>query len=73
MKDMDAKYICEHLLKLGPFWYHGEPFAKYSERRGVYIFGSIDGDTVHKNIVTKACAIYLIIGGGDIEKRMKKK
>jgi len=61
MTDMDAAYICPKLLELCAMWYNGEPFAKYNERRGLYIFGSIDDEKANKNIVTKAVAIYLII------------
>ena len=61
MKDMDAEYILPKLEELCALWYYGDPFAKYSERRGLYVFGSIDGNVVIKNVVTKAVAIYLCI------------
>lgn len=61
MKDVDAEYLLPKLKKLCEYWYHGEPFANYSERRGLYIFGSIDGDRVNKNVVNKAVAIWICI------------
>lgn len=58
---MDKDYIIPKLKTLCGMWYHGEPFAKYSERRERYIFGSMNGTETIKNIVSKAVAIHLII------------
>jgi hypothetical protein len=61
---MDSDYIVSHLNKLAKCMYStGEPFAKYSEKREVYIFGVIKPfGKVIKNIVDKSVAIYLICG-----------
>ena len=59
---MDSDYIVPKLLELSKVMYNvGEPFAKYSKQRGVYIFGVIRpfGEVI-KNVVHKSVAIYLV-------------
>lgn len=59
---MDEDYIIAHLLKLCELMYIGEPFAKYSKHKNLYIFGSFKPfGKVVKNTVDKSVAIYLII------------
>jgi len=59
---MDEKYIVPKLLELAKVMYsESEAFAKYSERREVYIFGTIHPfGKVVKNVLHKSVAIYLI-------------
>jgi len=60
---MDSEYIVPKLLELSKLMYSptGEPFAKYSKQRDLYIFGCIRpfGEVV-KNVVHKSVAIYLV-------------
>ena len=60
---MDSDYIVSHLEKLATVMYSGEVFAKYSQKRELYIFGVIKPfGKVVKNMVDKSVAIYLICG-----------
>lgn len=60
---MDSEYIVPKLLSLSKLMYspNGEPFAKYSKQRDLYIFGCIHpfGEVV-RNVVHKSVAIYLV-------------
>ncbi len=56
---MNAEYILPKLKTLSSLLYGGEAFAKYSEQRDKYIFGSITEKGTFKNVVTEAIAIYL--------------
>lgn len=59
---MDAEYIVPKLLSLCKVMYEGEPFAKFNEKRNVYIFGCIRPfGIVVKNIVHPSVAIYLAV------------
>ena len=72
---MDSTYLVPKLLVLAKLMYGNEPFAKYSERRGVYIFGSmLPFGNVIKNIVHPSVAIYLSINQitNDTESKAEK-
>lgn len=67
---MDEEYIVPKLLELCKLMYGNEPFAKYSKRRDLYIFGCIHPfGVVVKNVVHRSVAIYLAVG--ELPKRRK--
>lgn len=60
---MDSDYVIQHLFALCKVMYtNGEPFAKFSKERDLYIFGAIYpfGKTI-KSVVHKSIAIYIIL------------
>ena len=60
---MDNDYIVNKLFRLAKIMYsESEPFAKYNEKRNVFIFGCIRpfGEVV-KNTVHRSIAVYLAV------------
>ena len=52
--------------------YGGVPFAKYNEKREVFIFGSFAGELTFKNVTTRSLAIWCAVGITDLKRKRRK-
>lgn len=68
---MDTEYITTHLKKFCKLMYGGDVFARFNEKRNVFIFGSIVGEDVFKNVTTRSLAIWCAVGTTDLKKKTK--